>query len=263
MTIRAFAIILIASLVAAAGPSGQARGLTIAAASDLQTALPDIARQFEHRTGIKTTVTFGSSGNFFAQIQNGAPFDVFLSADADYPRRLAQTGHVEPATLYAYATGRLVLWTRNDSRLDVTKGLTALTDPHVRHVAVANPSVAPYGRAAVAALHSAGIFAAIEPKLVNAENVSQAAQLAQSGNADAALIGHALAVGPALRDMGRFVEIPARLHPPITQADAVVSSSQNKQVARDFVGYLKSAAAKQTLRSYGFDVADGASGGGK
>jgi len=261
MTRRRLALVLLACLVAVAAPSGQSRGITIAAASDLQAVLPDITRPFERSTGIRTTVTFGSSGNFFAQIQNGAPFDVFLSADADYPRRLADAGQVESSTLFEYATGRLVLWARRDSPLDVNKGLALLADAHVRHVAVANPATAPYGRAALAAIRSAGVFGVTERKLVYAENVAQAAQLAQSGNADVALIGHALAVGPALREAGHFLDIPARLHPPIAQAAAVVSSSPNKPAAREFIDYLKSAAAKQTLRSYGFDVAGGAGGG--
>jgi molybdate transport system substrate-binding protein len=262
MTARTCGLILLALLAAIARPSGAARGITIAAASDLQTVLPDLARQFERTSGITTTVTFGASGNFFAQIRNGAPFDVFLSADADYPRRLAEGGQVESSTLYEYATGRLVLWTRHDSGLDVNKGLVLLTDPRVRHVAVANPATAPYGRAAIAALHASGLFEATGRKLVYAENVAQAAQLAQSGNADVALIGHALAAGPALRAAGRFVDVPARLHPPIAQAAAVVSSSSNKAAAREFVGFLKSTAAKQTLRSYGFDLPGGITGGG-
>src|SRR3954469_22682646 len=120
--------------------SAQSRGtLTIAAASDLQTALPQVTKEFERATGIKVTLTFGSSGNFFAQIQNGAPFDVFLSADADYPRRLAGTGHVDSATVYDYATGSLVLWTRNDRHLDLERGLPILRDAQVRRIAIASP----------------------------------------------------------------------------------------------------------------------------
>src|SRR3954463_642662 len=233
--------------------SAQSRGtLTIAAASDLQTALPQVTKEFERATGIKVALTFGSSGNFFAQIQNGAPFDVFLSADADYPRRLAGTGHVDPATVYDYATGGLVLWTRTDRHLDLARGLSVLRDPQVRRIAIANPAVAPYGRAAVAALRSAGLLDAVKNKLAYTENVAQAAQLAQSGNADVALLGHALALGATLRATGQFVEIPASLHPAVVQAAGIVAASRNKENARAFVDYLKTPAAAATLRSYGF-----------
>ena len=135
-----------------------AQGLRIAAASDLQTALPAIAAQFEKQTGQKVTLTFGSSGNFFSQIQNGAPFDVFMSADVDYPKQLERAGQVEPGSLYEYATGHLVLWTRKDSGIDIRRGLSVLTDATVKHIAIANPEHAPYGRAAVAALRHEGLY---------------------------------------------------------------------------------------------------------
>jgi molybdate transport system substrate-binding protein len=129
MTMCLRILVLAALAVGAVSLSAQERGsLTVAAASDLQTALPSLAAAFERNTGIKTIITFGSSGNFFAQIQNGAPFDVFFSADADYPRRLASSGHVDPSTVYDYATGRLVVWTRADSGIGITTGLSALRD---------------------------------------------------------------------------------------------------------------------------------------
>ena len=236
-------------------PRAPARGaVTVAAASDLQTALPALAAAFERQTGIKPTVTYGSSGNFFAQIQNGAPYDVFFSADADYPRRLAASGHVDPATVYDYATGRLVLWTRADSPLNISRGLQALTDSRVKRVAIANPAVAPYGRAAVAALKSARLYDALERKLVFAENVSQAAQLAESGNADVAMIGHGLALDRRLQSVGRFVDVPARAHPPIVQAVAIVSTSTRMANARALLDYIKSAEARKILTSFGFEV---------
>ena len=135
-----------------------AQSLTVAAASDLQSALPAIVAQFEKDTGQQVRLTFGSSGNFFAQIENGAPFDIFLSADIDYPRRLEGSGQAERGSLYEYATGRLVLWTRHDSGIDVRRGLAVLTDVRVRRVAIANPEHAPYGRAAVAALRHERLY---------------------------------------------------------------------------------------------------------
>jgi molybdate transport system substrate-binding protein len=250
---RRFFGLFVTFLLGAVAVPGQARGsLTIAAASDLQTVLPELAKGFERATGIKPTITFGSSGNFFAQIQNGAPFDVFLSADADYPRRLAEARQVDRSTLYEYATGQLVLWTRRDSSLDVTKGLALLRAASVRRIAIANPALAPYGRAAVAAFHSTGIADEIAKKLVYAENVSQAAQLALSGNADVALIGHGLALASTLREAGRFYDVPDRLHPPIVQAAGIVAASPNQDNARSFMDYLRSAEAGATLRSFGF-----------
>src|SRR5579859_3444473 len=136
----------------------QEQPLRVAAAADLQFVLPQIAAGFEKASGKKVELIFGSSGNFFAQIQNGAPFDVFLSADIDYPRRLEGSGQAERGSLYEYATGRLVLWTRSDTGIDVRRGLTVLTDARVRHVAIANPEHAPYGRAAVAALRHEGLY---------------------------------------------------------------------------------------------------------
>lgn len=157
---------LLASLLAQAPP------VTVAAASDLQIALPALVARFEQAAGIRVRVTYGSSGNFSAQIRNGAPFDVFLSADVDYPRQLVATGHADAASLYEYATGRIVLWTRTDSGIDVTRGLAVLRDARVRRLAIANPVHAPYGRAAVAALERAGLFDAAKPKLVLGENIS-------------------------------------------------------------------------------------------
>lgn len=220
----------------------------------MQTALPALAAAFERKTGIKPIVTYGSSGNFFAQIQNGAPFDVFFSADADYPRRLAASGHVDPATVYDYATGRLVLWTRADGPISISSGLQTLRDSRIKRIAIANPAVAPYGRAAVAALKSEKLYDALEKKLVFAENVSQAAQLAESGNADVAMIGHGLAVDQRLKSVGRFVDVPARTHPPIIQAVAIVSPSRNRANARALLDYVKSAEARQLLTSFGFEV---------
>jgi molybdate transport system substrate-binding protein len=230
------------------------RALTIAAASDLQSVLPALIAAFERKTGIRPTVTFGSSGNFFAQIQNGAPFDVFFSADADYPRRLAMSGDVDRESVYDYATGRLVVWTRTDSGIDITTGLAALRNARVRRVAIANPGVAPYGRAAVAALRADGLYDSVQSKLVFAENVSQAAQMAESGNADVAMIGHGLAVDPRMKTVGRFVQVPARLHPAIVQAVAIVSASKNKSAARKLIDFVKTDEAHMILKSFGFEV---------
>ena len=231
-----------------------AQGLAVAAASDLQSALPAIAAQFEKDTGRQIGLTFGSSGNFFTQIQNGAPFDVFLSADRDYPRRLEGSGHAEPGSLYEYATGRLVLWTRNDSGIDVRRGLTVLTEGRVRRVAIANPEHAPYGRAAVAAVRREGLYDRVREKFVLGENISQAAQFAQSGSTDVGLLALSLALSPTLKSSGTYVDIPESWYPPIEQAAVVLTSSRQKSLARQFIDYLKKPDSVRILQSYGFAV---------
>jgi molybdate transport system substrate-binding protein len=230
--------------------------LAVAAASDLQTVLPEVVARFERSAGAKVTVSFASSGTLFAQIQNGAPFDVFFSADIDYPKRLITSGDAEGTSLYQYATGRIVLWTRQNSGIDVTRGLTVLRDSRVRRIAIANPQTAPYGRAAVAALRHEKLYDAVQSKLVLGENISQAAQLADSGNADVGIIAMSLALGKAMRSSGRFAEIPARLHPPIEQGVVITSASRAKGTARQLLDYLKRPEAVELLRHSGFSSPD-------
>jgi molybdate transport system substrate-binding protein len=235
--------------------------LVVAAASDLQAALPAIASRFERSTGHPVTLTFGSSGNFFTQIQNGAPFDVLLSADIEYPRRLEQAGLAERGSLYEYATGRLVVWTRRDSGIDIGSGLAALAGARVHRIAIANPAHAPYGRAAVAALKHEGLYERVQGKLVLGENISQAAQFAQSGNAEAGIIALSLARAPALADAGMYVEVPAAFHPPIQQGAVIVAASPRKALARQFVDALKTAESARILESFGFEVPHGVRSG--
>ena len=237
-----------------AAASAAAQALTVAAASDLQSALPAIASQFEKDTGRKVTLTFGSSGNIFNQIQNGAPFDVFLSADIDYPRRLERSGTAERASLYEYATGHIVVWTRNDSGIDVRAGLAVLADARVRRIAIANPEFAPYGRAAVAALRHEGLYERVRAKLVLGENISQTAQFAQSGGADAGVLALSAAMSPALKNSGTYADIPESWYPPIEQAAVVLTSSRQRELARQFIDYLKKSDSVRILQSFGFAV---------
>ena len=227
--------------------------LSVAAASDLQHVWPAIADRFTHETGQATRVTFGSSGNFFAQITNGAPFDVFLSADVEYPRRLVASGAAAADTIYEYATGRLVLWARRDRALDLTTGLRALTDPRIRRIAIAHPDHAPYGRAAVEALRSERIDTAVGPKLVFGENISQAAHFVESGNADAGILAMSLAVSPALTAVGTFTEVPAASHTPLRQAGVVISASSHP-AARALLLFLQRAEIRSLLARSGFSV---------
>jgi molybdate transport system substrate-binding protein len=253
---KSFTIAVLAwtiGLVSVSSAQGS-RPLRIAAASDLQAALPEVVTRFEQETGVDVTVSFGSSGNFFAQIQNGAPYDVFFSADIDYPKRLVASGHADGSSLYQYATGRLVLWTRKDSGIDVGTGLRGLTDSRVKRIAIANPKYAPYGRAAEAALRHEKIYDAVRGKLVLGENISQTAQLVDSGNASVGLLALSLAVAPALRGRGTYFEIPAAAHPPLDQAVVIVSASTHKPLARQFLAYVKRADVGRRLHQFGFVV---------
>lgn len=192
--------------------------LSVAAAADLTYCVPVINDAFQKANpGAVVKVSFGASGNFFAEIRNGAPFNVFLSADINYPRTLAKDGFGEEPV--KYAEGRLVLWTMN-SGLDISRGLAVLGDASVKYVAVANPDHAPYGRAAKAALMHEHLWDALTPKLVFGENISQTAQFVQTGNADAGLVAMSLVAAPSMAHAGHFYEIPADDYPPLEQGAA-------------------------------------------
>jgi molybdate transport system substrate-binding protein len=230
--------------------------LTIAAASDLQPVLPRLVAAFERETGHTVRTTYGSSGNFLTQIRNGAPFDLFLSADIDYPRQLEAAGLAEPATVVSYATGSIVLWARHGSGIDVRSGWTAaVTSDHARRIAIANPDHAPYGRAAVAALRSAGLYERVRVKLVFGENVAQAAQFVQSGNADIGILPLSLALSPALKAAGEYASIPPSLYPSIEQGAVVLRASRNKDAARAFLRYLQRSDVVSALAGAGFGPA--------
>jgi molybdate transport system substrate-binding protein len=230
----------------------RAKEITVAAASDLTFAFQEIARMFQIDTGTAVKLSFGSSGNFFSQIQNGAPFDLFFSADISYPQKLEEQGLTVPGTLYMYGMGKIVLWAPNDSRFEVSRGLPVLLDPKVRKIAIANPEHAPYGRAAVAAMQHEKVYEAVKDKLVFGENISQAAQFVESGNADAGIIALSLALAPAMRDKGKYFEISISSYPPLMQAAVIPKSSQQKQAAREFLEYLKKQEIVDLMRRYGF-----------
>ncbi len=231
-----------------------AQEIRIAAASDLSSALPEIVKQFEASSPCRAVVSYGSSGNFFQQLQNAAPFDVFLSADLEYPQNLQVAGLTVSNTLTPYASGKLVLWARHEAKLDLSQGLKVLATSAVHKVAIANPQHAPYGKAAVAALRSAGLYDQLSAKLVLGENVSQAAVFAQSGNAEAGLIPLSLALSPAMRSAGSYIELPTSSYPPIHQAAVVLKTSKNQPCATKLVLFLKSDKAQHTLQQFGFST---------
>ncbi len=232
-----------------------AEEITVAAAADLNYAMKDLAAQFQQKTGNKVSLSFGASGNFYSQIQGGAPFDAFFSADADYPQKLAAAGKVDKGSVRTYALGHLVLWIPNSSTLDLLKlKMDVLLDPSVRKIAIANPEHAPYGRAAIAALEHYQFKGLLDDKLVLGENVSQAAQFVQSGNAQAGLIAESLAMSPPMKSAGRFWELSADSYPEIQQAAGILTSSKRKATAQAFVDFVTSPEGARILQQYGFGI---------
>src|SRR5262252_2608132 len=229
--------------------------LTVAAAADLSSALKDIGDGFEKKTGVHLKLSFGASGALTQQIENGAPFDVFFSADMDYPRQLVRDGQADGSMLYQYAVGKLVLWVPADSPLDVEhKGVNVLLDSSVKRISIANPQHAPYGRAAVEALKHAGLYDRLSDKIVMGENVSQAAQFAESGNAQAGFVALAHAKAPAMQGKGKYWEIPQDFYPPLVQGVVAISRSQHKKEVLAFLDYIRTKEATETLQRYGFSV---------
>jgi molybdate transport system substrate-binding protein len=231
------------------------REVTVAAAADLSSALQEIAADYQKRSGVAVKLSFGASGALTRQIQNGAPFDLFFSADMDYPRQLIAGGEADGATLYRYAVGQLVLWVPKDSPLDVVrKGMDVLLDPFVKKISIGNPEHAPYGRAAVAALKHYGLYEKVSERLVLGENVSQAAQFVESGSAQVGFVALAHAVAPAMQGKGKYWIVPAEAYPRLEQGVLVISSSPRKQDATAFLDYVKSAEAAAVLQRYGFTL---------
>jgi len=246
--IAIFTIVLLGSAAARA----QGAQISVAAAADLTFTLADIAKEYEAKTHNKLKITYGSSGNFFSQIQNGAPFDVFLSADLEHPRKLQAAGLIESGTLYRYAIGEIAIWSPAELDLQPGKKMwNTLLDPRVQKIAVANPAHAPYGSAAITALKKAGIYEQVQAKLVYGENVSQAAQFVQSSNAQAGIIALSLALSPSMKS-GQMWEVPGDMHVPIEQAAVVLKRSRDKATARTFLDFLKSDTARGILVDYGF-----------
>ncbi len=241
---------------ASADPAGRASGsatLAVAAASSLRPPLEALARAFEaERPGVRVAVSYGASGAFLAQIEGGAPFDLFFSADAEYPRRAVASGLARPEGLAIFAVGRLCLWLPSGAPADLRgRGLSALADPRIRRIAIANPAVAPYGRAAEAALRGVGLLEALRPRLVMGQSVSQAAGFAAGGAADAALVPLSLAREPAL---AAGVAVPlegagARLE----QAAVVLARARDRALARAFLDFALGPRGRAAFQAHGFE----------
>ena len=238
-------------------PASEPRVVTVAAAADLQYALSRVVGEFEKKNpGTQVKATYGSSGNFYTQLSNHAPFDVFFSADVDYPRKLIAAGLASKESEFKYAVGTIVVWVPNDSPLDVKRlGSETLTQPTVRKVAIANPAHAPYGRAAEAALKKLEIYDRIKDHLVLGENIAQTAQFVESGSADVGVIALSLAMSPAMRDKGRYWEIPIDSYPPLEQAGIILNWAKDLEAAKQFKAFVTGTDGRAILKEYGFTVA--------
>ncbi|HKQ37951.1 MAG TPA: molybdate ABC transporter substrate-binding protein [Verrucomicrobiae bacterium] len=228
--------------------------LLIAAASDLRFALEELVTKFrEDHASSAVKPIYGSSGNFYAQILNDAPFDLFLSADAAYPRQLIARGKGTEEELFVYAIGRLVIWVPKSSPIKVEDlGIKALLDSTAKKIAIANPEHAPYGRAAVAAMKKFGVYDKVASRLVLGENIAQTAQFVDSGNADIGIIAYSLAIVPKMKDAGRFWEIPLDAFPRLDQAGLVLAGTKNANAAREFRKFMQSNRGQEVLKTYGF-----------
>ena len=232
---------------AACAPRPASHSLTIAAAADLNFALEQVSREFRtDHPQVALVINYGSSGTFYTQLRNRAPFDVFLSADVEYPRKLASEGIGAADSVFTYAVGRIVVWVPADSPLDPA---TALREPSVRHVAIANPQHAPYGRAAEAALRSMGLYDTVEKKLVLGENISQTLQFVESGAAEVGIVALSLAQAPSVRAAGRYWEIPIAAYPKLEQGGIILKPSP---AASAFRAFLLDARGRRALKQFGF-----------
>lgn len=250
------AALLLAVLCAPGLPAAdEPRVLVVAVAANLKPAFEEVAARFQAlNPGVEVRPTYGASGAFLAQLANGAPFDLFLSADAEYPARVVQKGLAD-GRAFAYALGRLVVWVPAGSPVDLDKrGLAALVDPAVRKIAIANPEVAPYGRAAREALERAGLLATLQPLLVTGQSVAQAAQFVESGSAQVGFLPLSLARAPPLSEKGRAWEVPAGSHAPIEQAGVVLRAARQPALARALAAFLTGEPGREILARGGYGL---------
>lgn len=240
--------------MAACSGARAASVLRVAAAADLKFALDEAVATLRARDpDVDVQVTYGSSGTLHAQLRQRAPYDLFLSADVEYPRDLVARGIGTDDDLFLYAVGRIVVWVPSNSTLPIERdGLRALEG--AERIAIANPRHAPYGRAAEAAMRRAELLDLFAQRLVLGENVAQAAQFVQSGAAEAGVIAKSLAVTPRMRGAGRFVDVPEDAHPPLAQGGLILPWAVSLEAAAGLREFLLSAEGRRLLTSYGFDL---------
>jgi molybdate transport system substrate-binding protein len=246
-----FALLFLAGAARAQAPAAT---LTIVAAADLRGVFDDLKAGFEAKhPGTALRAAFGASGSVTAQIQQGAPYDVFLAADTGFPEQLQKAGLVTAEGPFPYAMGSLTLWVRKDLNLDPARdGLKVLLNPAIQKIATANPQTAPYGRAGEAALRSAGLLDTLRARLVYADNIAQAAQYLQAGTAEAGLISYSQAAHPALSGMGVLWRVPAEAYPPLRQAGVILKRTPFSEQARAFKEFLVGPEGQAILARHGF-----------
>jgi len=238
-------VVILALLLTACVPNSPS--LTVAAASDLTPAFSEIGQAFTQHSGIEVQFSFGSTGQATQQILEGAPVDVFAAANEDYIKELEAVGKVLPDSISSYARGRITLWYPASSPLHITD-IRDLQRPEVRRIAIANPDHAPYGVAARQALQAAGLWEAVQPKLIFGNNISQTLQLAESGNVDVAI----MALSLSLASDGIWTLIPQDLHEPLDQTMAIIATTSNPAAARQFTAFVNGAEGRDIMRRYGF-----------
>jgi molybdate transport system substrate-binding protein len=260
MNRRAFLALLLPAVLGFATPApptapaaAEKRTVRVAAAANLKDAAAALAEAYQaQHPDVEIAVSLGASGTFFAQLQNGAPFDVFLSADREYPDQVVAAKLGAAADLHVYAIGKLVAWLPPGSTLTLAPGdLSALATPAVKRIAIANPAVAPFGRAAEAALRAAGVYDAVKEKLVLGASVGQAAQFATTGAAEAAFLPYSLTFGKELAG-GKVVPVAEKLYPRMEQAGVVLAAARDPALARDFLAFVLGERGRAVLARFGY-----------
>ena len=227
--------------------------ILIAAASDLNFAMNEICRDFEKtHSSIRVEVSYGSSGNFYAQIKQGAPYDIFFSADASYPARLEEEGFAVKGQQQLYAIGKIILWIPRKLTLNPQKGLNIVLKPEIKKLAIANPKHAPYGRAAEESLRYYGLWDKVQGKLVFGENILQAAQFVQTGSADAGIIALSLAISPKMVKDGSYWIIPTESYSRLEQGYAVLQRGKGTSSVKAFLEFVQGKKGKKILSDFGF-----------
>ncbi|WP_312487746.1 molybdate ABC transporter substrate-binding protein [Massilia timonae] len=244
----------LASLIAILTVMGTAHAgeVQVAVAANFAGPMEKLAEQFQRDTGHKAVVATGATGKFYAQIRNGAPFEVLLAADDDTPARLETEGHVAAGSRFTYAVGRLVLWSARGGVVDA--GGNVLKTGSYKHLAIANPKTAPYGAAAVATLRKLGLYESVQPRIVQGENIAQAWQFASTGNAELGFVAQAQVWRDGKFTSGSGWIVPATMHEPIRQDAALLAKGAGNPAARALLQYLRTDKAKALIRTFGYEV---------
>lgn len=254
LKLRMLSMLVALSVIMMSAVPSMAGQVSITAASDLQYAMKEIITVFEAKNpGDRIAAVFGSSGKAYSQIENGAPYDLFFSADISYPEKLRKSGAAitKPKP---YAIGRMTIWVTGKSGLDARKGIRLLLDPKVRKIAMANPEHAPYGRIAEEVLKKNHVYEQVKGKLVLGENIQQTAQFVQTGAADAGMIAYSLALAPVLASEGRYFLVPASMHKPIVQGYVLLKPAAGNSTAAKFEQFIGSREARSIFKRYGFTL---------